>query len=138
MRRGAARQEWQHPDLPGLRRKQALKTIHHILLAGAVGGAVFALPALTRHGDAAQASAAASVSKPADMSEGEVRKVDLAGKKITLKHGPLKNIGMPGMTMSFAVSDPAMLNGVKVGETVRFVASEQGGKLRIVHIEPAK
>ena len=103
-----------------------------------MGGAVFALPALTRHGDAAQASAAASVSKPADMSEGEVRKVDLAGKKITLKHGPLKNIGMPGMTMSFAVSDPAMLNGVKVGETVRFVASEQGGKLRIVHIEPAK
>ena len=103
-----------------------------------MGAAVFALPALTQHGGAAHASTAASVAKPAELSDGEVRKVDLAGKKITLKHGPLKNLGMPAMTMAFEVSDPAMLARVKVGQNIRFVASEQGGRLRIEHIEAAK
>ncbi|MEO7105496.1 MAG: copper-binding protein [Rhodoferax sp.] len=35
------------------------------------------------------------------MSEGEVRKIDKESKKITLRHGPLKNLDMPAMTMVF-------------------------------------
>jgi Cu/Ag efflux protein CusF len=54
---------------------------------------------------------------------GEVKKVDEAAGKITLKHGPIKNLGMDvGMTMVFHVTDPAMLKQVKVGDKVEFEA----------------
>ena len=47
-----------------------------------------------------------------DMTEAEVRKVDLDAKKITLKHGPIKNLDMPGMTMVFQVKDAAIWRSV--------------------------
>ena len=54
---------------------------------------------------------------------GEVRKIDEGAGKITLKHGPIKNLGMEvGMTMVFRVTDPAMLKQVKVGDKVEFEA----------------
>ena len=72
------------------------------------------------------------------MTEGEVRKVDLDNKKITLKHGAIKNLDMPGMTMVFQVKDPAMLTTVKAGDKVRFKASNEGGKLTVTEIQAAK
>ena len=55
------------------------------------------------------------------MAHGEVKKVDEAAGKITLKHGPIKSLDMDEpMTMVFRVSDPAMLKQVKVGDKVRF------------------
>ena len=73
-----------------------------------------------------------------EMSEGEVRKIDLDGKKITLKHGPLRNLDMPPMTMAFQVKDPAMLANWKVGDKVRFVASNPGGGLTLEEIRAAQ
>ena len=46
-------------------------------------------------------------------ADGEIRKVDSATKKITIKHGELKHLDMPAMTMDFQVSDPAMIKRVK-------------------------
>ena len=58
--------------------------------------------------------------------QGEVRKIDEEAGKVTLKHGPIKNLGMDvGMTMTFRVKDPAMLRQVQVGDKVEFEA-EQG------------
>ena len=54
------------------------------------------------------------------LSEGVVRKIDTANGKITLKHGPLRNLDMPAMTMVFKVQSPDMLKNVKVGDTVKF------------------
>ena len=52
---------------------------------------------------------------------GEVRKIDESAGKITLKHGPIKSLGMDeGMTMVFRVKDPAMLKQVTVGDKVKF------------------
>jgi Cu(I)/Ag(I) efflux system periplasmic protein CusF len=85
---------------------------------------------------AAPASAAAPVNSQA-MSEGVVRKIDLAQHKITLKHGEIKNLDMPGMTMVFVVSDPALLQGVKPGDAVRFKADNVDGKLTVVALTPA-
>ncbi|VXB78925.1 putative Cation efflux system protein CusF [Pseudomonas sp. 8BK] len=62
------------------------------------------------------------------MSQGEVRKIDAANLKITLRHGPLANIGMPPMTMVFQVQDAAQLEGLKVGDKVSFVAQQQGSQ----------
>ncbi len=71
-------------------------------------------------------------------SEGTVKKVDKAAAKITIKHGPLANLGMPPMTMAFRVSDPAMLDQVKAGEKVRFTAENVGDALTVTALEPAK
>jgi Cu/Ag efflux protein CusF len=87
-----------------------------------------------RHPPAAAASAAAL---PADASRGEVLKVDKAQGKVTLKHGPLDNLGMPGMTMAFKVGDPRMLDRVKQGDKVRFVAESVKGTLTVTAIEAA-
>jgi Cu(I)/Ag(I) efflux system protein CusF len=88
----------------------------------------------------AQSAATVTTEKTSagQMSEGEVRKVDKDNKKITLKHGPIKNLDMPPMTMVFQVSDPSLLDKVKAGDKVRFAASNDGGKLTVTQIEPAK
>src|SRR5450631_202775 len=56
------------------------------------------------------------------MADGEVKKVDKDAGKLTIKHGPLTNLDMPGMTMVFRVKDPSMLDQVKEGDKIRFVA----------------
>jgi Cu(I)/Ag(I) efflux system periplasmic protein CusF len=100
--------------------------------------AALAWPALAQHDHHTVATATSATAKVADLSEGEVRKVDLQARTMTLKHGPLKNLDMPGMTMTFAVADPAMLAKVKVGDKVRFVAANPGGRLTVTQIETAK
>ncbi len=120
-----------------------MKPPHHILIAAAVNAA-FALlaPAQAQgnhddHHGATAVKVAANAAK-ADMTEGEVRKIDKEGKRITIKHGEIKNLDMPAMTMVFQASNPAMLDKVKVGDKIRFVAANPGGKLTVTAIEPAK
>jgi Cu/Ag efflux protein CusF len=45
---------------------------------------------------------------------------------------------MPGMTMDFAVKDKAMLDQVKPGGKIRFVAMDMGGMLTVSSLENAK
>jgi Cu(I)/Ag(I) efflux system protein CusF len=73
-----------------------------------------------------------------DLSDGEVRKVDRQGKKLTLKHGEIKNLGMPPMAMVFQVQDAAMLDKIKSGDKVRFRAVFVAGKYIATEIRPAK
>lgn len=70
-------------------------------------------------GSKAAASAPAATTK---LTDGEVRKVDLSTGKVTLRHGPIENLGMPGMTMLFKVTDPKSLGNFKEGDKVRFRA----------------
>ena len=77
-------------------------------------------------------------STAADMTDGEVRKVDKENKKITLKHGVIKNLDMPGMTMVFGVKDAAMLDKVKTGDKVKFKAEQTGTAIVVTDIQPAK
>ena len=74
----------------------------------------------------------------ADMAEGEIRKVDLNTQKITIKHGPIKNLDMPGMTMVFQVKDPALLAKVKAGDKIRFQAEKLDGAIVVTAIEAAE
>ena len=85
-------------------------------------------------------SPAPMVSAAADnlMSDGEVRKVDPSTKKITIKHGELKNLDMPAMTMVFQVADPAMLGKVKAGDKIKFRADKVNGAITVMEIEPVK
>ena len=73
------------------------------------------------------------------LTDAEVRKVDKENAKLTLKHGEIKNLNMPPMTMVFGVRDPALLDQVKAGDKIRFAAvDEGGGKLTVTAVEPAK
>lgn len=74
----------------------------------------------------------------ADMAEGEIRKVDKATKKVTIKHGEIKNLDMPGMTMVFQVKDAAMLDQIKKGDKVRFKAEKSNGAIVVTDIQAAK
>ncbi len=71
-------------------------------------------------------------------TEGEVRKVDLEAKKLTLKHGEIKNLDMPGMTMVFHVKDPAMLDQVKRGDKVMFTVQKLNGVFTVMSLEALK
>ena len=73
----------------------------------------------------------------AAMSDGEVRKIDAANAKLTLKHGPLANLDMPGMTMVFKAKPPALLQGLKVGDKVKFRAEQIDGAYTVTAIQPA-
>jgi Cu(I)/Ag(I) efflux system protein CusF len=84
------------------------------------------------HGQHASANAAAA------MSSGEVIKVDKDTAKITIKHGPLANLNMPGMTMIFKVKDSSMLDQVKAGDKISFVAEKVDGALTVTKLEVAK
>jgi len=70
--------------------------------------------------------------------KGEVKKINEAQGKITLKHGAITNLGMDAMTMVFAVADPTMLKSVKVGDAVSFEADRLNGKITVVKITAAK
>ncbi|MGB7194685.1 MAG: copper-binding protein [Collimonas pratensis] len=71
------------------------------------------------------------------MVAGEIRKVDTATGKITLKHDEIPNFGMPAMTMLFKAGDPAMLEQFKAGDKVRFAVDKVDGALTIVSLELA-
>lgn len=69
--------------------------------------------------------------------QGEIRKVDRDNLKITIKHGEIKSLDMPPMTMVFTVKDPALLEAAKPGDKVRFWVAREDGKFVVTAIEPA-
>jgi uncharacterized cupredoxin-like copper-binding protein/Cu/Ag efflux protein CusF len=87
---------------------------------------------------AAPARPATPATAAADMTDAEVRKIDKENRKVTLKHGDIKNLDMPGMTMVFEVNDVAALDKLQVGDKIRFRAASGGGKLLANDIQPAK
>lgn len=114
---------------------------NHVLAAAAVAVAFAGAPLAHAQGSepaphaghhAEPAATAADVQEL--RSEGEVRKVNREAGKVTLRHGPLTNLDMPAMTMVFAVAEPALLDGLKEGDRVRFAADQKDGALRVTAI----
>lgn len=112
------------------------KLIATVLVMSAFAGAgvVFA--------GAAHAQTAAVAEKPPlkDAAEAEIRKIDKDAKKITLKHGPIKSLDMPGMTMVFQVKDSALLDRLAVlgvGDKIMFTAEQQQGAYVVTGAEKA-
>ena len=101
--------------------------------------AALAAPALAQQPKADEQSAkqptAAAPSAAGPMAEGEVRKVDKAQSKITLKHGEIKSLDMPPMTMVFQVKDKAWLDRLQPGDKVRFSAINESGRYTVTAIE---
>jgi Cu/Ag efflux protein CusF len=112
-----------------------MNTIHIIAALGltiAVGTSAQTAPA-----SAADHSAHHSVAS-VPTTDGEVRKIDKQQGKVTLKHGPIGNLEMPGMTMVFKVADPKLLDAIKAGDKVKFAADKVNGVITVTAIEAAK
>jgi Cu(I)/Ag(I) efflux system protein CusF len=87
------------------------------------------------HGSANEAKPAAANSA---WTEGEVRKIDKAAGKVTIKHGPMPKFDMPAMTMAYRVKDKAMLDQLKPGDKIRFDADGVGGEFTVLRLEKVK
>lgn len=79
-----------------------------------------------------------ALATPAEMTDGEIKKVDKDAAKLTIKHGELKQLDMMPMTMVFKVQDKAMLNKVVAGDKVRFAAEKINGALTVTAMETVK
>lgn len=101
--------------------------------ASAHASHVAAKPVITAQTTSASTDKSAAVAS--GMTEGEIRKVDKDAGKITIKHAELKNLDMPPMTMVFQVKDKAMLDQVKAGDKVNFIADKVNGKLTVTTLE---
>ncbi|HEY0818317.1 MAG TPA: copper-binding protein [Rhizobacter sp.] len=104
-----------------------------LLAAPTLAAAQTAAPSHDAH--TAQAAPASAPATP--FVDAEVRKVDLAQKKITLRHGPIPNLDMAPMTMVFQVADAKLLDGLKPGDKIRFTAEKVNGAFTVTSIEGA-
>lgn len=89
------------------------------------------------HGKMSMTAAPAAAAAPG-MTDGEIRKIDKETGKITIKHGEIKHMDMPPMSMVFNVKDKAMLDKVQVGEKIQFIVVQDAGKMVVTDIKPGK
>ena len=82
-------------------------------------------------------AAAASTAPQAELSEGEITRWDPRTLRLTLKHGEIKNLEMPPMTMVFRVADASVVGDLKAGDKVRFRAEQISGAYHVQRIEKA-
>ena len=80
------------------------------------------------------AHTAGSQAQSATLADGEIRKVDKAAKKLTIKHGPIQSLDMPAMTMVYRVKDPKMLEQLKAGDKIKFTAEMVGDAYTVTSI----
>lgn len=92
----------------------------------------------------AQAFAQATTDQPQmamagspSLTDGEVKKIDKEAGKVTIKHGEIKHLDMPGMTMVFVAKDKSMLDKVQAGDKVRFMVAYVSGKMTVTDIQSA-
>jgi Cu(I)/Ag(I) efflux system periplasmic protein CusF len=110
--------------------KALLKTI--ALCAALFSGASFAAETATK------ADTSGTSKQRLVYTVAEVRRIDVTNRKLTLKHAEIKNLDMPPMTMVFVVKDLALIEGLKVGDRVRFVAINDNGVFTVTHLKPTK
>ncbi len=107
-----------------------------LALAAAVAfsvGSFRAVPQTHSHDHGATSAQSASA-----MTDGEVRKIDKDAGKVTIRHGEIKNLDMPAMTMVFRVKEPVMLDRLKPGDKIKFSAEKIGGQYTVTDFAPAQ
>ncbi len=102
---------------PGLSRAALVRVLTGLLVASA---ALVCLP----------------VTAQTELAQGEVRRLDIQNGKVTIRHGEIKTLDMPPMTMVFVAQPKSILQGVKVGDKVRFLAADDNGVYVVRKIEP--
>ena len=99
---------------------------------------LMAANAFAQAADPARPAGTSGAAPAPELSDGEVRRIDRDSRKITLKHGEIKNLDMPGMTMVFQVKDAALLDTLQVGNKVKFRADRTDGAFVVTNIQAVK
>lgn len=115
-----------------------MKPIATLTLFSLLAGPTIAQQKADDHAAHHATSAAAAGAVAADMADGEVRKVDKAAGRLTLRHGEIRSLDMPGMTMVFQVKDAALLDNVKIGDKVKFRAEKAGSAYVVTAIQTVR
>ncbi|MDO8385493.1 MAG: copper-binding protein [Polaromonas sp.] len=118
-----------------------MKSKINFVLAAAIfftSGTGLVLAATDAPAGATGKTASAFAPASAQLTAGEVRKVDIEQSKLTIKHEALQNLDMPGMTMVFKVQDEKLLKEVKQGDKIMFRAEKLDGGFTVVKLEQAK
>ncbi len=118
-----------------------MKSKIHFVLAAAIfftSGSGLVLAATDAPAGSTGKTESASAPASAQLTAGEVRKVDIEQSKLTIKHEALQNLDMLGMTMVFKVQDKKLLKEVKQGDKIMFRAEKRDGGFTVVKLEQAK
>ena len=124
--------------------KPLAHSIAALLLTSVLGPALAQAPADghdSHHpatASAAQDNSRGTSADQSDLSEGEITRWDPRTGKVTLRHGEIKNLGMPPMTMVFRAEDASMLAPFKPGDKVRFRAEQRTGAYIVTRMEAAR
>ncbi len=112
-----------------------------LLWAASLAGPALAQPKAHDHatpppaGSAPAAATASGAANAGEMTDAEVRRVDKGAGKLTLRHGEIKHLDMPPMTMVFQVQDPALLDKVKAGDKIKFRAEKAASGYVVTALE---
>ncbi|NTX25998.1 copper-binding protein [Burkholderia pyrrocinia] len=118
--------------------KKLIATTAAVLAIGAFATPAFAAGEMSGMDmSGVKMSSDGSAESHAALTDAEVKKVDAASGKVTLKHGALDNVGMPPMTMAFKAKDAAMLAQVHAGDKVKVRIENVNGTLTIVKLVKA-
>ncbi|NDP38639.1 MAG: copper-binding protein [Rhodoferax sp.] len=101
-----------------------------IALSSLFSGAVFA--------QASSDQKTMEMSSKPGLTDGEVRKIDKEAGKLTIRHGEIKHLEMPPMTMVFVAKDKSMLDKIKAGDKVRFMVIHENGQMIVTDLQPSK
>lgn len=110
--------------------KSVPKAFALLLILGISGNAL----SEEKQGDSSLQQSPASI----EMTDGVIRKIDKNNNKITIKHGEIRNLDMPGMTMVFQVKHPDLLDKVQTGDRVKFRAEKYGSAFVVTDIQLEK
>lgn len=78
---------------------------------------------------------AAAIAEEVVWTKGEIKKVDLAQSKITIKHEEIKNLDMPGMTMVFFAPEKSIIEGLKEGDKKEFEFADMNGRMIVKQVK---
>jgi Cu/Ag efflux protein CusF len=112
--------------------------MHEKVFIPLFGAALIAAPAFAQTASDHASHHADSAAKSAAATDGEVRKIDKSAGKLTIRHGEIRNLEMPAMTMVFTAKDPAMLDGLKEGDKIKFTADKVNGVYTVIAVEVMK
>ena len=64
--------------------------------------------------------------------EGVIKSVDAGEHKLVIKHGPIRALQMPGMTMPFGVAPDVDLSGLAPGVKVKFTLGRDATGIYVI------
>ena len=118
--------------------------IRTVVLSAVAAGAATVMLSLTAIAHAADNHASHAGHVPAaatpaiEPAEGEIRKIDTDARKITIKHGEIKNLDMPAMTMVFQLQESVQIGTLKVGDKIKFKVASVAGKYTVTELQVIK